>query len=42
MKFIWVFTTLFAFVTADSNNPSNAVRDFTVDYNWGCGAELYT
>ncbi|CEI69385.1 unnamed protein product [Fusarium venenatum] len=37
MKFIWVFTTLFAFVTADSNNPSNAVRDFTVDYNWGCG-----
>ncbi|KAM0240321.1 hypothetical protein ACHAPO_002217 [Fusarium lateritium] len=40
MKFIWVFAALFAFVTADSNNPSNAVRDFTVDYNWECGKVL--
>jgi hypothetical protein len=40
MKFIWVFSTLFGFATADSNNHSYPVRDFTVDYNWECGKVL--
>lgn len=37
MKFIWVFTALLAFATANTINPSYPAKDFTVDYNWECG-----